>query len=194
MLPRGQRRARAPRLGKRAAIAGAGVLAAAAAAGGVTAAEAAHAGDAVTGHATTQVTICPNTTLCPTGGFTFLRTGPGEQHLVRQDLTAAKSGRDGRRTSLAYFAQISDFQLADEESPARVENIDDEPSGFASSAWRPQEAMIPQEIDRAVRQINKFLVSPIAQAGGARARMLNAVATGDLADSQQRNETQWAVQ
>ena len=45
--------------------------------------------------------------------------------MVREDgLAAASADRADRRTSLAYFGQLSDFQLADEESPARVEFID----------------------------------------------------------------------
>ena len=36
-------------------------------------------------------------------------------------LGAAQPARASKRTSLAYFGQLSDFQLADEESPARVE-------------------------------------------------------------------------
>jgi len=161
--------------------------------GGITVAQANHAGDEVTGHTTTQVTICPNESLCPTDDFTFLRAGPGEPHVVRQEFAGAAGGRANRRRSLAYFAQISDFQLADEESPARVEAVDDEPSGTASSAWRPQEAMVPHEADRTIRQVNRFLKSTIRQGNGARASMLNAVLTGDFADSQQRNETAWVV-
>src|SRR5829696_5045633 len=156
--------------------------------GGITVAQANHAGDEVTGHTTTQVTICPNESLCPTDDFTFLRAGPGEPHVVRQEFAGAAGGRANRRRSLAYFAQISDFQLADEESPARVEAVDDEPSGTASSAWRPQEAMVPHEADRTIRQVNRFLKSTIRQGNGARVSMLNAVLTGDFADSQQRNE------
>ena len=86
------------------------------------------------GRTTLQTTICPNTALCPTAAFTYLRSGPGEGHVVRQELAPAASGRASKRDSLAYFAQISDFQLSDEESPARVEAVDDEPSGVASSA------------------------------------------------------------
>ena len=146
------------------------------------------------GRTTLDVTICPNTALCPTAAFTFLRTGPGEKHVVRQDLAPGSGDRASKRRSLAYFAQISDFQLSDEESPARIEAADDEPSGIASSAWRPQEAMIPHESDRTIRQLNRFLTSPIAQGDGSRASLLNAVLTGDLADSQQLNETDWVVQ
>jgi hypothetical protein len=36
----------------------------------------------------------------------------------------AAAGRESRRRSLAYVSQMTDFQLADEESPARVEFLD----------------------------------------------------------------------
>ena len=54
--------------------------------------------------------------------------------------------------------------------------------------------MIPQESDRTIRQLNRFLTSPVAQGDGSKASLLNAVLTGDLADSQQLNETDWVVQ
>ncbi len=58
-----------------------------------------------------------------------------DDYIVRAPAGApAQNGRETRRTSLAYFAQLTDFQLADEESPVRVEFAD---SG-AGSAWRPQ--------------------------------------------------------
>ena len=47
-------------------------------------------------------------------------------HLVRDGVSesnpaipTAKAGRETRRTSLSYFGQLTDFQLADEESPAQ---------------------------------------------------------------------------
>ena len=153
-----------------------------------------HQGDEITGHSTLERTICPNTTLCPTEGFTHLRTGPGERHVVREDLAPAKRGRQDRRRSLAYLAQLTDFQLSDEESPARVEFLDDDPSGTASSAQRPQETLIAHEVDRTIRQLNRFLRSPVRQGSGERAKLLNAVLTGDQADNQQFNETRWVVQ
>lgn len=129
----------------------------------------------------------------PSKGFSFLRVGPGEGHVVREELAKAQGGRAARRRSLVYFGQISDFQLADEESPARVEFVDGDPSGTAKSAHRPQEALVPHEIDRTIRQMNRFLQSPVRQGDGSRALMVNAVMTGDLADNQQRNETEWVV-
>jgi metallophosphoesterase (TIGR03767 family) len=127
----------------------------------------------------------------PKQAFQFLRLGPGEPYAVRNDLAAPLTGREARRRSLAYFGQITDFQLADEESPARVEFLDVDPSGTASSAWRPQEALVPHLTDWAIRQMNEFVTSPIAQGNGQRASMLNAIMTGDLADNQQKNETEW---
>ena len=175
-----------------AVLAGTAALAGGALVGGVAGTEAAP-GSSPGGRTTQSVTICPTTTLCPTEDFTFLRTGPGERHVVRQDLAPARGDRASKRRSLAYFAQISDFQLTDEESPARVEATDDEPSGVASSAFRPQESMLPHEADRTIRQLNRFLTSPVSQGDGSRASLLNAVLTGDLADSQQLNETQWVI-
>jgi metallophosphoesterase (TIGR03767 family) len=113
--------------------------------------------------------------------------------VVRTELAKAKKGREGRRASLSYFGQITDFQLADEESPARVEFADDLLGEVAGSAWRPQEAMVAHSVEASIRQMNHFLQSPVAQAGGARASMDAAVMTGDLADNMQRNETEWVL-
>ena len=126
--------------------------------------------------------------------FSFLdSSGPGEPYVVREQLGEAKPGRRERRRSLLYLAQLSDFQLSDEESPARVEFLDKEPSGFASSAWRPQEALLPFEVDQSIRQVNRFERSPVRQGDGTRAPLANTILTGDLADSQQLNETRWVV-
>ena len=85
------------------------------------------------------------------------------------DLAAPKPGRERRRVSLAYFGQISDFQLADEESPARVEFLDPDPSGTASSAWRPQEALQVHQVDRVDPRDEPLPVEPVA-AGRRHAR------------------------
>ena len=150
---------------------------------------AAQAGDPL-GHSTVEQTLTGGD---PRGGFAFLRIGPGEPYAVRTDLVAARGGRENRRGSIAYFGQITDFQLSDEESPARVEFFDSDPSGSANPAWRPQEALVAHQIEWTIRQMNRFVRSPIPQRGGRRARMLNAVMTGDLADNMQRNETEWVV-
>src|SRR4051812_45286736 len=142
------------------------------------------------GKTTVQQRVVPT----GSGSFTTLTLGPGEPYVVRQDLVTAGSTRSTQRRSLAYFGQLSDFQLADEESPARVEFLDP-PNGTQlpfNAAWRPWEALEPQIDDAAIRQLDTFAAaSPIAQGNGARRKMDLALDTGDSADSQQLNETEW---
>jgi len=136
----------------------------------------------------------------PADGYTQLTVEQvNEQYVLRDGATepaatpgasapVAQAGRDTRRVSLAYFSQMSDFQLADEESPARVEFVDQ----GAGSAWRPQEAFHPFAIDASIRQLNAFAdASPVPQGDGTRNPMDLALITGDQADNQQRNETIW---
>jgi hypothetical protein len=130
----------------------------------------------------------------PANGYSNLRTeSPGDAYVVRDSaedpaLPAAQPGRESRRRSLAYMGQFTDFQLADEESPARVEFLDP----GANSAWRPQEALAPFIVEWSVRQMNLFTgASPVPQGDGTRAPMDFALVTGDQADSMQRNENVW---
>ncbi|MGH3993963.1 MAG: hypothetical protein ACRDSN_16080, partial [Pseudonocardiaceae bacterium] len=95
-------------------------------------------------------------------------------------------GRAGRRRSLAFFAQFTDAQLADEMSPARLEFL--RPAGGFSGAWRPHEALGPQTFDRAVRNVNANAVSPVPDSAGRRAALAFALVTGDLSDNHQHNE------
>jgi len=129
------------------------------------------------------------------GSFRFLQLGAGEPYTVRQELAAANPGRAASRTSLAYFGQLSDFQLADEESPARVEIIDPLSSPLNlpfGAAWRPWEALEPQIDDSMIRQIDRFAAAaPVADGSGAHPPMDFTIDTGDSADSQQLNETEW---
>jgi metallophosphoesterase (TIGR03767 family) len=125
-------------------------------------------------------------------GFRQLKLGPGEGYTVRQEgVGVAHSGRASRRTSLVYFGQLSDFQLADEESPARVEFID--PVGPpVDAAWRPWEGVEPQIDNAMVKQIDSFAgASPVANGNGTRSHMNFTIDTGDSADNQQLNETRW---
>jgi hypothetical protein len=177
---------------------------------GVATSQATHLGTDTEGHTTVEQTICgkdPATSGClPTSArdqsaYYNLRLGPGQPYVAREldpSAPVALSGREQRRLSLVYFGQLTDFQLADEESPARVEFLDptsdQDPSQFANAAWRPQEAMAPQMDDRAVHQINEFVpASPVAQGDGSRAQMKLAITTGDSIDNQQSNEAAWVV-
>ena len=92
------------------------------------------------GHTTENHTIQAGEPLFPGSTFETLVEGPGAARVVRGLATATPhAGRAGRRRSLSYFAQLTDFQLADEESPARVEFVDRGPN----SAHRPHEAFHP---------------------------------------------------
>src|SRR5918995_16162 len=125
-------------------------------------------------------------------GFDQLGTGPGEPYVVREGgFGAPQPGRENRRVALAYFGQLSDFQLADEESPARVEFLD--PAGApVEAAFRPWEALNPHIDEAMIRQLNAFVgAAPVAAGDGSRSPMGFAINTGDLADSQQLNETEW---
>lgn len=125
-------------------------------------------------------------------GFDQLAVGPGEGYTVREDgFGSAQPGREGRRLSLAYFGQLSDFQLADEESPARVE-FADLAGAPVEAAFRPWEALEPFVDDATIRQLNSFAgASPIASGDGSHPPMNFAIDTGDSADNQQLNETEW---
>jgi metallophosphoesterase (TIGR03767 family) len=129
------------------------------------------------------------------GTYRFLQLGEGEPYTVRQELAEAGAGRAAARTSLAYFGQLSDFQLADEESPARLEIIDplSTPLNLPfGAAWRPWEALEPQIDEAMIRQFNQFAAaSPVADGSGSHRAMDFTIDTGDSADSQQLNETQW---
>lgn len=129
------------------------------------------------------------------GAYRFLQLGEGEPYAVREELAAANSARAEARTSLAYFGQLSDFQLADEESPARLEIIDplSTPLNLPfGAAWRPWEALQSQIDDSMIRQIDQFAAaSPVADGKGSHRPMDFTIDTGDSADSQQLNETEW---
>ena len=115
------------------------------------------------------------------------RTGEDQGSGARPACARMRTVR-GTRRSLVFFGQLTDPQIADETSPARVDFVDPAggeqlvvaPAGGARAAGlRPEGAQHQrQPHERAARR---------RQAGQARF----AIMTGDLADNQQFNETRW---
>ncbi len=82
---------------------------------------------------------------------------------------------------LARFAHISDAQIIDEQSPARVPQADD----LVTAAWRPHEAYSTQLLDGMIRAINRQ-----HEQSGALDFVIH---TGDATDNNQANECRWFV-
>lgn len=128
------------------------------------------------------------------GGWTALVAGPGEPHLVRQDLgVRAAAGRAARRRSLLAFAQLTDVHLVDAQSPARVEYMDRYNDGPGSSlvfsaAYRPHEMLTTHVADRLVAA-----VEAVGRGPGAGGPLAFVISTGDNADNCQRNELRWQI-
>ena len=124
-------------------------------------------------------------------GYIALQSGPGESYRVRKHPSAKPTGaRKKERRSLAFFGQLTDPQIADEMSPARVDFLDGA-GGELVSSWRPQELFGPQVFDLVVRNLNANRTSAVTSGKGERAKLGFVITTGDLADNQQLNETRW---
>ena len=121
-------------------------------------------------------------------GDSRLEPAPGEDYTV---IGADQGFRPPRQGSLLNFVQFSDFQMVDEESPARVEFLDTTqriPGAQPfSAAYRPQEALTAQITEAMVRQARNT-TSPLT---GEQLDL--TILTGDNADSQQYNETRWFI-
>jgi hypothetical protein len=164
---------------------------------GVGTAAATHLFSDTAGHTSEEQTIDDNNGT-DDGYDTLATKTPGDSRIVRDGTSEsdpsfpnAQAGRDTRRRSLSYFAQLTDIHVTDEESPSRVEFLDP----GANAAWRPEEAFSAFVTDYAFRQVDAFAAaSPIQQGDGSRAAMGFALLTGDQTDSAQRNEAIWVRQ
>ena len=130
--------------------------------------------------------------LTASGGLRVPAAAAGAPFAVRSAVPAGvRAGRASSRRSLAFFAQLTDAQLADEMSPARLEFL--RPTTPFLGLSRPHEALGPQTFDQAVRNVNANALSRVPDAAGRRARLEFAIVTGDLSDNHQHNEVGWGV-
>lgn len=118
-------------------------------------------------------------------GYVKLVEAEGYPQVLREDLIAARSGRESRRVAVASIVHLTDIHLVDAQSPARVE-FTDRLSATFESAFRPQETMSAQVGSQMVDRVNSLARGPIT------GRPFDvAVSTGDNIDNQQLNELEW---
>ncbi len=108
----------------------------------------------------------------------------GEPWILRESLLKASDpDLSHKGKSLAYFWQISDPQIIDEESPCRMEGVTFAPYVVAS-AYRPQGIFSTHMFDLHVQTARR--ISDISH------RPFDfALVTGDIADNAQENENLW---
>ncbi len=121
-------------------------------------------------------------------GYRPVIAGPGEPHIVRDELAKPQSERAESRASLLCFVHLTDQHIIDVQSPSRVEFLDryadQECSSIPfSSAHRPQEAANARITDAMLRRLRRIAVSPVT---GVPIRA--TISTGDNTDNQQLNE------
>ena len=123
-------------------------------------------------------------------GYHKLQLGPGESHVVRRDLWHYRQPT----LALGAFVQITDMQIVDDQSSARVEFTDrwaDPPAPFnpdTDAAYRPQEFLsthIVESMARAIRGVRRGPMTGLP--------FSFTIATGDMVDNMQYNETRWYI-
>jgi 3',5'-cyclic AMP phosphodiesterase CpdA len=121
-------------------------------------------------------------TLYSSMGYNLYAAGEGEDRIRRDDLGDVTAPM-GERHSLAWFVQLSDFQLADDESPLRV-TVTDNPT--IPGGLRSQEAFLTHAVSAFNRTFTRIENPDHPYDFG--------IITGDCADSAQRNELRWVIE
>lgn len=115
-------------------------------------------------------------------GYSRLTAGEGYELVVREDLQAAKPGRDDTRTARASFVQVTDLHMIDAQSPVRFEWL----HPVNGSAFRPQEALGSHGAASLVSRINAVGAGPFT------GRPFDCVVTtGDNTDNMEQIELDW---
>jgi hypothetical protein len=114
-------------------------------------------------------------TLVDRDGDGALEPGPGEALIDRTELAPAAPHDE----VIATVAQLTDTQVRDEESPARVPFLD-RLGGVFSSTFRPHEALSPQVLAASVRAVNRLEPDAV-------------FVTGDIVDSNAATELDQAL-
>lgn len=116
------------------------------------------------------------------GGYRQLVAGRGWPLFIRQELAAAKPGRETARSALASFVQLTDIHIADVQSPARFEYV----HPVQAPAFRPHEALGTQGAVALVKRINALARGPFT------GRSFDCVvSTGDNTDNHEIVELGW---
>jgi len=122
--------------------------------------------------------------------YVKLVAGPGEPHVLRTDLAGVYTHPT---RALDAFVHITDMQVVDDKSSARVEwtdrwaDLDSTLTGVSTdSAYRPHEMLSTQLVEAMVQGIRGVGHGPMTGLPFS-----FAVATGDMVDNCQWNETRW---
>ncbi|MGV9353834.1 TIGR03767 family metallophosphoesterase [Streptomyces misionensis] len=115
-------------------------------------------------------------------GYRRLGDGPGWPRVVRTELAAPKSGREGRRTTLAAFVQFTDLHLQDVQHPLRLEYM----RVTDTHSWRPHEALTVPGAVSLVERVNALRGGPVTGAP-----LGFVMTTGDNTDNNAHSELEW---
>jgi len=118
-----------------------------------------------------------------------LAVGPGEPHLIRNDLSVQPTKiATESPISVGTFFVVTDTHMTDEESPTRLELFDSSLilDGMFESAWRANEDLAPHQLAALVDAANAIML----QTGRA---FDAALVLGDVTDNAQQNELEWGL-